>query len=199
LKGDFMEIWRDVEGYDGKYQVSNLGNVRSVDRTFSNSCGVMVTRKGIMLNPIQNRCGYMKVTMHKEGKVNTEVIHRLVAVAFVPNPNNLPQVNHKDGNKRNNDVSNLEWCTALSNMHHAKQQGLRNNALEYAKSMRKSVIATNIETGEEIFYESIHAAENVFGRHVTNVLSGARSKAKGHTFRYAEEVMSDAYTDYTTA
>lgn len=192
-----MEIWRDVKGYEGKYQVSNLGNVRSVDRTIFNACGVMVTRRGTMLKPIQNRGGYMKVTMHKEGKVNTELIHRLVAEAFVQNHNNLPQVNHKDGNKRNNDVSNLEWCTALSNMHHAKQQGLRNNALEYAKSMRKAVIATNIETRKETFYESIHAAEKVFGSHVTNVLSGIRSKTKGHTFRYANEVIPDGDTRYT--
>ena len=194
-----MEMWKEVKGYGGKYQVSNLGNVRSVDRTFVNACGVMVTRKGSMLKPIQKRDGYMKVTMHREGKVNTELIHRLVAKAFIPNPNNLPQVNHKDGNKRNNDVSNLEWCTALSNMHHAKQHGLRNNALKYAKSMRKAVIATNIETGKETFYESIHEAEKVFGRHVTNVLSGARNKTKGHTFRYVKEVVSDADIDYTAS
>ena len=194
-----MEIWRDVKGYDGKYQVSNLGNVRSVDRTFFNACGVMVTRRGTMLKPTQNQGGYMKVTMHKEGVVNIVVIHRLVAEAFLQNPNNLPQVNHKDGNKRNNDASNLEWCTALHNMHHAKKHGLRNNALRYAKSMRKAVIATNIETGKETFYESVHEAEKVFGRHVTNVLSGKRNKTKGHTFRFAEGVISDAKTMYTAS
>lgn len=180
-----MELWKDVKGYDGKYQVSNLGNVRSVDRTFTNACGVVVTRKGTILKPRVNRNGYMRVTMHKGGKVNTEVIHRCVAVAFIPNPEELPQVNHKDGNKRNNNVSNLEWCTSMENMHHAAQKGLRNNALEYAKSARKAVIATNLETGEETFYESVHAAERVFGRHVTNVLQGTRGKTKGHTFRFA--------------
>lgn len=191
-----MEEWRDVVGYEGKYQVSNLGNVRSVDRTFTNACGVNVTRKGVMLKPMLNQGGYMKVTMHKDGKVNTEVIHRCVAEAFIPNENNLPQVNHKDGNKRNNNVSNLEWCTALENMHHAINQGLRNNALEYAKSARKPVIATNLDTGEETFYESIQAAENVFGRHVTNVLSGSRKATKGYTFRLAfRGGVSDGYLE----
>ena len=181
-----MEIWRDVKGYEGKYQVSNLGNARSVDRTFTNACGVMVTRKGIMLKPRLSRDGYMRVTMHKGGKVNTEPLHRRVAEAFIPINENLPQVNHKDGNKRNNNISNLEWCSALDNMHHARQQGLRNNALEYAKSMRKAVIATNIETGKETFYKSVHEAEKIFGRHVTNVLHGLRNKTKGHTFRFAD-------------
>lgn len=182
-----METWRDVKGYEGKYQVSNFGNVRSVDRTFYNACGVIVTRKGTMLKPIQNRDGYIKVTLHKDGKVHTALIHRLVAEAFVQNPNNHPQVNHKDGNKRNNGVFNLEWCSASSNMHHAKKMGLRDNALEYARSMRKAVIAKDIDTGRETFYESVHAAEKVFGRHVTNVLSGKRRMTKGHTFRFAME------------
>ena len=180
-----MEEWRDVAGYNGKYQVSNLGNVRSIDRTFVNACGVRVTRKGFPLKPMLNQGGYLKVTMHKRGKVNTEVVHRLVAEAFIPNNKHLPQVNHKDGDKSNNAVSNLEWCTSLENMHHAAQKGLRNNALEYAKSKRKAVIATNIETGEESFYESIHAAEKIFGNHVTNVLSGLRNKTTGHTFKFA--------------
>lgn len=180
-----MEQWRDVKGYEGKYQVSNLGNVRSVDRTFTNSCGVIVTRKGMLLKPNLNRDGYLKVTMHKGGKVNTILIHRQVADAFIPNDKNYPQVNHKDGNKLNNNAANLEWCTALDNMHHAAEQGLRNKALEYAKSMRKPVIATNIETGEETFYRSVHEAEKIFGNHVTNVLKGSRNKTKGHKFRFA--------------
>ena len=180
-----MEIWKDVLGYEGKYQVSNLGNVRSVDRIFVNACGVIVSRKGTILKPRLNRDGYLRVTMHKKGKIKAEVIHRCVAVAFIPNNKNLPQVNHKDGNKRNNNVYNLEWCTPLENMHHAKRKGLRNNALEYVKSKRKAVIATNIETGKETFYESIHEAEKIFGRHVTNVLQGSRNMTKGHTFRFA--------------
>ena len=181
-----MEEWRDIAGYEGKYQVSNLGNVRSVDRTFINTCGVTVTRKGTVLKPNPHRDGYLKVTMHKGGRGNVTVIHRCVANAFIPNEKNLPQVNHKDGNKQNNTVENLEWCTAFDNMNHAKQQGLRNKALEYAKSKRKAVIATNIQSGKETFYESVHAAEKIFGRHVTNVLQGSRNMTKGHTFRFVD-------------
>lgn len=102
------EIWRDIDGYEGKYQVSNWGRVRNVKRN-------------IIIKPYLNHKGYEKVSLSRGTKGNTDKhrVHRLVALAFIPNPNDLPQVNHKDGNKRNNSVSNLEWCTNLQNAQHA--------------------------------------------------------------------------------
>ena len=98
------EIWKDIRGYEGKYQVSNIGNVRSL-----NYRGVKGKVK--RLKTECNNCGYILVFLYKECKPKGYSVHRLVAEAFIPNPNNLPQVNHKDENKANNCVWNLEWCT----------------------------------------------------------------------------------------
>lgn len=92
------EIWKDIEGYEGLYQVSNMGRVKSV-------------RKNIILKNSIARNGYKRVHLYKNKKGKHFQIHRLVANAFIPNPDNLPQVNHKDENKLNNCADNLEWCT----------------------------------------------------------------------------------------
>lgn len=103
-----MEIWKSVEGYNGKYQVSSWGRVRNAE-------------SGKILKPYKNSKGYLKVGLHAKGKRSPEKhrVHRLVAKAFVDNPYNLPQVNHKDGNKENNSVTNLEWTTDEINKKHA--------------------------------------------------------------------------------
>ena len=98
------EIWRDVPHYDGLYKISNYGRVKSF-------C------KGDEQYKVQhdNGRGYMTVQLYKNGKMKNEYVHRLVALAFIPNPNGLPQVNHKDEDKQNNYVDNLEWCDATYN------------------------------------------------------------------------------------
>ena len=105
------EIWKDIEGYEGYYQVSNFGNVRSVDRVIEYSDGVKRLRKGRILKPYKNRDGYLTCDLRKNSKHKISKIHRLVSEAFIPNPSNLPEVNHKDEDKTNNCVDNLEWCT----------------------------------------------------------------------------------------
>lgn len=106
-----MEIWKDIKGYP-KYQISNEGRVWS-------------KKHQIYLKPRINKSGYYQVCMMCiNGKIKTEVIHRLVAINFIPNPDNLPQVNHKDGNKLNNNIDNLEWCTAKENTKHAYDNNL---------------------------------------------------------------------------
>ena len=102
------EEWRDIEGYEGLYQVSNLGRVRSLNCRGHKGCIGILT-------PRLDGKGYEMVALYKEGKARNTKVHRLVAQAFIPNPNNYPQVNHKDENKINNNVSNLEWCTVLYN------------------------------------------------------------------------------------
>jgi hypothetical protein len=104
------EIWKDIEGYVGLYQVSNLGRVR---RTRV-SAGARIKT----LVPF-NRVGYLAVGLHKNGKRVMFYTHRLVAQAFIKNPRNKVQINHKDGNKQNNKVSNLEWVTPKENTQHA--------------------------------------------------------------------------------
>lgn len=110
------EIWKDIKGYEGLYQVSNLGNVRSVDRVVNYKDGRKRLWKGRILKPKKDRYGYLLCDLCKKSKVKTITIHRLVAETFLPNPNNLPEINHKDENKDNNCVSNLEFCSHLYNM-----------------------------------------------------------------------------------
>lgn len=101
------EIWKDIKDYEGLYQVSNYGRVRSLDRC--DNMGRFMD--GHILSIGDNGNGYKHVGLSKNGLQKTEYVHRLVAKSFIPNPNNLPQVNHKDENPNNNCVDNLEWCT----------------------------------------------------------------------------------------
>lgn len=103
------EIFRDIEGYEGLYQISNFGRVKSLERTADNGYCIRTVPERI-LKQTKNGFGYFFVGLHKGGKVKNVFVHRLVASAFIPNPQGLPQVNHKDECKTNNTVENLEWC-----------------------------------------------------------------------------------------
>lgn len=110
------EIFKDIEGTSEYYQISNFGRVKSIKRKW--------VLEDIILTTIVSKSGYCVVNMMNLGKLKVGKIHRLVAQAFIPNPENKPEVNHKDGNKLNNHVSNLEWCTGKENMQHAYRTGL---------------------------------------------------------------------------
>lgn len=101
------EYWKPVLGYEGLYEVSNWGRVKSMNYNH--------TGKERIMKLVPNKAGYLYVVLYKNGKVKTFRVHRLVAEAFLPNPDNLPEVNHKDENKLNNNVNNLEWCSAKYN------------------------------------------------------------------------------------
>lgn len=129
------EIWKDIVGYEGFYQVSNLGRVRSL------KC---------IKRTIFNNSGYEIVNLKVKRKQKNKLVHRLVAETFIPNPFNKEQVNHKDGNKKNNSVDNLEWCSRHENMVHAYKQGLRDktNSIEAMKkaSSNKIVVSNEFKT-----------------------------------------------------
>lgn len=110
------EIWRDIEGYEGKYEVSNLGRIKSLKRKGR--------REEQILESYLDLKGYPMIQVCKNGKKHPTKIHRLVAEAFIVNFNNKPQVNHIDGNKSNNIVINLEWCSCSENIIHAFKMGL---------------------------------------------------------------------------
>lgn len=118
---DFSEVWKPIKGFENYYEVSNIGNVRSLDRPSTNP--INKTEKGIILKHSIKR-GYKCCVLQKNGNKKHVSIHRLVAVAFIDNSKNLPQVNHKDGNKLNNNAENLEWCTAKQNINHSWNIGL---------------------------------------------------------------------------
>jgi len=108
-----LETWKDIEGYNGYYQVSNHGRVRSIERVVKRGSNYLPVSERIL--KLGTKCGYKTVALSKYGKVKYYQVHRLVAKSFIPNPKNLPCVNHKDENPGNNNVSNLEWCTKSYN------------------------------------------------------------------------------------
>lgn len=111
----FGEEWRPVPGYEGSYQVSNLGRVRSLDRVVKSKQGWKKFVKGVTMKQSIHHYGYPVVSLLKESHSKQYAVHILVARAFIPNPKGLPCVNHKDENKRNNNINNLEWCTLRYN------------------------------------------------------------------------------------
>lgn len=125
-----MEEWRDIKGYEDIYQISSLGKVRSFDRiaTFRGRWGTLVHKhiKGIIKSPNLDTKGYWYVGLYKEGKVHYFKIHQLIATAFIDNPYGYNEINHIDGNKQNNSIENLEWCTHAQNIQHAVRTGLLN-------------------------------------------------------------------------
>lgn len=110
LTDNNVEIWRDVDGYENIYKVSNIGNIKSLN--YKN------TKKEKLLKQCVDKGGYLRVTLSKNGKEKLKIVHRLIAKAFIPNPNNLPEVNHKDEDKTNNKINNLEWCDRLYNVNY---------------------------------------------------------------------------------
>ena len=137
------EIWKDIDGFN--YQVSNLGRIKN-----KKTC---IIRTG-MLN---SKNGYAKISMRRtsDGKNYSMFIHRLVAEAFIPNPDNLPQVNHKDGNKLNNTVDNLEWCSCFDNIMHAMDNNLSGFREKLLKRISKLVLIVLISpTGDKLLFHS---------------------------------------------
>lgn len=168
------EVWRPVKGFEDKIAVSNLGNVANLNYRSRGE-------RRIVPQSLEVK-GYHKVSFNINGKVCTFKVHRLVAEAFIPNPENYKEVNHKDENKANNSVDNLEWCDTAYNCNY----GTRN------ARHSKPVIGTAPD-GTETYYPSMTAAARTFGSPKTKgggkiwaVLKGDKETAFGHKWRYAE-------------
>lgn len=119
-----MEVWKDVVGYEGLYQVSNLGRVKSVERYKDNNGTKQLVKEKIKATR-KDKQGYLLLDLYKNNKSKTVRVHRLVAQAFIPNPQNKETVNHIDGNKENNTVENLEWATQKEQNEHIYRTGLK--------------------------------------------------------------------------
>ena len=116
-----VEIWKDIEGYEGLYEVSSYGRVRSLGQFVNHNFGGNAYRKGRLLKPGLGSRGYLSVTLCKNGIRKIYTVHRLVAQAFIPNINNLPIINHKDEDRTNNSVDNLEWCDYKYNVNYGNR------------------------------------------------------------------------------
>lgn len=117
------EVWKDIKNYEGYYQVSTFGRIRGLDRIIVRSDGISYLRKGRVLTLILNEDGYFNTKLSKNGQTITVLVHRIVAETFLPNPYNLPEVNHKDFNRANNHVENLEWCSHIDNIKYTLSEG----------------------------------------------------------------------------
>ena len=144
-----MEIWKDIKGYEGLYQVSNLGRVKSLPKSWTAGYGGINTHNGKILKGTLSSTRYNQVELYKNKSNKKYTIHRLVAMEFIPNLENKPFINHKNGIKTDNYIENLEWCTNSENQIHAYREGLQKKRGNHYKAK----IVLNTTTG--IFYESV--------------------------------------------
>lgn len=198
------EIWKPVVGYEGLYEVSNLGRIKSLGNTLGPS---RFNGKETILKCEQGSFGHCRVQLRKDRKYKHHFVHRLVAIAFIPNPDQLPIINHKDCNPLNNSVDNLEWCTQRYNATYADAR--KRSALSFKKSnidnchyykglatknrlkvgsYEKPVHQVDLVTGEIIqTFRCIREAERAFNtKHISAVVNGRRNKAKGYFWKLAE-------------
>ena len=174
------EIWKDIEEYEGIYQVSNYGRIKSLSRLIENSNNR--TTKEKIKKETKDKDGYLLITLSKNGIKKTCKVHRLVAQAFIPNPLNKRTVNHKDGNKQNNILDNLEWMTDKEQMKHCKEV-LGWNPSKTKKSTRK------VQRSDGKIYNSIKEASidnNVFASNITMCCQQKCNTIGGYGWSYYE-------------
>lgn len=168
MRTSWSEEWRDVPGYEGRYQVSDMGRMRG--------------RHQAILRPFRNHNGYLIATLLCNGEKRRTGVHRLVAQAFIPNPDGKPQINHKDGNKENNAPTNLEWVTCSENNLH------RRRVLNGGGGRAPRPVVC-MDTG--VVYPSITAASEATGAQLPKILlccQGKRKQTAGMRWAYAGEV-----------
>lgn len=187
------EEWKTIKGYEEKYEVSNLGRIKSLPRYVNNHTGQLLVKEKIIKQQINHK-GYAVVTLgnRKSGNKKTMFVHRLVAKAFIPNPKNLPQINHIDGNKLNNRIENLEWCDNSYNQIHAYKTGLNIHS-EEAGRKKKAVYQIDISSKKIIneFKSATEAAKQV-GSSQSDISACCRKERghriiKGYIWRYKED------------
>jgi len=183
------EEWRDIAGYEGRYQVSNMGRVKSLERTVVGKNGSQRTIRERILKPDTTHDDYLQVKLYKGcGKKKIFKVHRLVCEAFHENPENKPCVNHIDENKANNAVSNLEWCTVKENNNHGTRNTRAGKAI--AKALNKQV-GQYTRDGKLIkVWQSTMEVERQLGfanGAISAVARGERKTAYGYVWKYIDE------------
>lgn len=179
------EEWKDIKGYEGVYQVSNLGRVKALSRVVRSGKGYTTLKERFLIQR-KDAKGYIRTYLNDaNGKTHYVPIHRLVAVAFIPNPECKPQVNHIDGVKYNNNVNNLEWCTNSENQLHAYRLGL-NKPTGRAGRPKVKVTQLDANTGKIIqSFNSLNEASRKTGiqaQNIRKVIMNERHTAGGYTW-----------------
>lgn len=176
------EIWKPIEGYEGLYEISSYGRIYSYPR--------LGTKGGIIKpNNLNTNEKYLKVKISKNGVIKKQPVHKLVAVTFIPNPNNYPCVNHKDENKRNNNVDNLEWCTIEYNDNYGtrNQRIAEKNKIVQQNKRGKTVLQYTLDGEFVAEYPSIREAErqtNISNQHIGMCCKGLQKTAGGFVWKY---------------
>jgi len=160
-----QEIWKDITNFEGLYKVSNTGKVLSLESKVVHKNGNFHTKKEILLKAGVNKRGYESVGLYKNGEVQYFKVHRLVALAFIPNIECKPFINHINSNKTDNHLNNLEWCTPAENNIHSRTLGNRDleKEIETARNLgyKRKKIMLDLNTG--IFYDSVEELFNTIG------------------------------------
>lgn len=179
-KVDITELWKDIKGYEGLYQVSNMGRVKSLDRTVALKSGSKRIIRGRILKPSLKDNGYLQVILYNNSdKRKNFYVHRLVCEAFYENPEDKPCVNHIDEDKTNNTASNLEWCTYKENSNHGTRTARTSKPVG-----QYSTDGTLIKV-----WQSAHDVERQLGfrnTHISEVARGERKIAYGYVWKYID-------------
>lgn len=172
------EIWKDISEFNGKYQVSNLGHVRNTNNLNDNDGGVL--HPGALYN------GYYRVTLSNGENTKREYVHRLVAKAFIDNPNNYPQINHKDENRLNNNVDNLEWCTDKYNANYGNHNKHISESLLKGSS---KIVQTDLLNNFVKTWDNLASIQNsgFDHSHVANCCKHVANSSKGYHWFYKQE------------
>lgn len=180
MQENIKEAWKDIEGFEGCYQVSNLGRVKSLSRIVRSGNGYKTTKELIKIP--YKKLGYLRTALRKNRKSNDCAVHRLVAIAFIPNPNNLPEVNHKDENPSNNCVENLEWCTSKYNSNYGTRIQRR------VEKIKKIVYQYDKELNFIKMYNgAIDATLDGYNDgHIISCCKGNRKTHKGYIWSYVK-------------
>lgn len=189
------EEWKDIEGFEGLYQVSNLGRIKSLDRYVNDNGGIRL-KKGKIMKPKQYKCGYIDIQL-SNGRVKHFLIHRLVAEAFIPNPDNLPQVNHKNECKWDNAVWNLEWCTRKYNQNYGKRNVKASISMTNNPKKSKPVLQYTLDGQFVDEYPSVAEANRQTGVYSSNIHCCCKGRdyggyiikqAGGYIWKYKEQI-----------
>lgn len=170
------EIWKDIPDFEGLYQVSNTGKVKSFRK--STKYG---SQPEYILNPTICNHGYAQVTLYDKARKKKYTVHRLVAELFIPNPDNLPQINHKDEDKTNNNVDNLEWCTAAYNNAYGSAK------IRAIDTMSKPIEQLTYDGKVIAIYRSAKVASEIlgFGKNAIRTAIINHSQSNGYFWRYS--------------